>query len=150
MQKERQPKNPLLYSMQGYQYCDLLLESPEPANESPEQAVARIREVRNRAETTLRYLRAFTNMGPLDFALNHLTLGRTYLLECREVKVESPETEEGFALDSGLFALDSAEQHLSESVSLLRQAGRLDELPGGLLHRAGLWRAILIRNGLVD
>ena len=29
MQKERQPEFPLLYSLQGYQYCDLLLSQGE-------------------------------------------------------------------------------------------------------------------------
>ncbi|MBX7206758.1 MAG: toll/interleukin-1 receptor domain-containing protein [Verrucomicrobiaceae bacterium] len=31
MQKERQPAYPLLYSLQGFQYCDLLLAAPERA-----------------------------------------------------------------------------------------------------------------------
>jgi hypothetical protein len=141
LQQENQPQYPLLYSLTGYGYCDLLLESPESRDERPEQAIARIREVRKRAETTLRYLGEFTNVGLLDFALDHLTLGRTYLLESRESRVQSPETEAGFALDSRLSALDSAEQHLNESVSLLRQSGQQDYLPLGLLHRAALWRA---------
>ena len=28
MQQEMQPQYPLLYSLQGYNYCELLLESP--------------------------------------------------------------------------------------------------------------------------
>ena len=31
MQKERQPDYPLLYSLQGFRYCDLLLAAPERA-----------------------------------------------------------------------------------------------------------------------
>ena len=137
-------------------YCELLLESPEPADESPEQAIARIREVRNRAETALRWYGDDQKIGTLNFALDHLTLGRTYLLESQETRVESQEQEEGSALDSGLSALDSsdswlsalghAEEHLNESVALLRQSGRQDQLPSGLLHRAALWRVRLSRS----
>ncbi len=124
LQHERQPQYPLLYSVPGYRYCDLLLESPEPADESPEQAIARIREVRNRAETALEIVLA-GSQSLLDIGLNRLTLGRTYLAEAELRKSE----------------IEQAEQHLNQSVSLLRQAGQQQELPRGLLHRAVLWRA---------
>ena len=39
--------------------------------------------------------------------------------------------------------MDAAQQHLDESVSLLRQAGTQHHIPRGLLHRASLWRAKL-------
>jgi hypothetical protein len=138
MQKEMQPQYPLLYSQRGYKYCDLLLESPEPADESPEQAIARIRQVRERAEEMHR---EHSKLGLLSIALHELALGRTYLLESQEARVQRREQEAGSASDSCLSALDSAEQHLNQSVSLLRQAGTQDELPRGLLHRAALWRA---------
>ena len=51
----------------------------------------------------------------------------------QETRVEVGESEEGSALAS-------AEQHLNDCVSLLRRAGQQQELPRGLLHRAGLWR----------
>jgi hypothetical protein len=140
MQQEMQPQFPLLYSLSGYRYCDLLLESPESRGESPEQAIARIRRVRNRAEKMFEWRDEGDSL--LDVAMEYLTLGRTYLLESRELRVRSLETEEGLALDSGLSALDSAEQHLNESVSLLRQAGHQDFIARGLLHRAALWRAL--------
>ena len=123
IQKERQPQYPLLYSLRGYHYCDLLLDlsrpdqaqrrsggmgeddanveeagtamrlvrpTMEPADESPEQAIAGIREARNRAETALNI--AEQNNWPLDMGLAHLTLGRTYLLEGQVSRVESRES----------------------------------------------------------
>jgi hypothetical protein len=185
MQQEWQPQYPLLYSVSGYQYCDLLLESPdrhrpdqaqrrsgesadsvdagtslrsvrpatEPADESPEQAIARIREVRNRAETTLKIAETAL-VGILNQALDHLTLGRTYLAEAelqtepirnrgldQGVDGESAETAKPEASACG--SLQQAEQHLNQSVSLLRQSGQQDHLPRGLLHRAALWRTLL-------
>jgi hypothetical protein len=45
-----------------------------------------------------------------------------------------------------LSAVDSAQHHLTQSVTLLRKAGTQDQLPGGLLHRAALWRQMLSFN----
>ena len=139
MQKERQPHFPLLYSFSGYQYCDLLLEecSVFGVQFSARNSVLEIvREVRVHAETTLEWLTA-AGQDILSVALDHLTLGRTYVLESRNMILETrdkhKETEQ-------VSALDSAEDHLNDSVSLLRQAGMQDQLPRGLLYRAALWR----------
>ena len=69
LQAEWQPESPRLYSLQGYQYCDLLLSRGEP--EACE-------EVRERAEQTLRY-REEGWYTLLDLALHHLSLGRAHL-----------------------------------------------------------------------
>ena len=181
MQQERQPQYPLLYSLGGYGYCDLLLDLSrpdqaqrrfgrmdrdaedagtalrsvrpvEPADESPEQAIARIREVRNRAEKMFEWRSEGDSL--LDIALDHLTLGRTYLAEAElqteptvraaGVDGESDQTAKPEATAFG--SLQQAEHHLNQSVSLLRQAGNQDQLPRGLLHRAALWRVMLSFN----
>ncbi len=70
-QKKSQPQFPFLYSVQGYRFCDFLLE-----NQSPGQAI----EVITRAEKTLEW---GTQQGSLlDIALNKLTLGRGWLKLC--------------------------------------------------------------------
>ncbi|MCH8047941.1 MAG: hypothetical protein IID44_29960, partial [Planctomycetes bacterium] len=153
MQQKRQPQYPLLWAFHGFRYSDLLLApvdiqlyATQLEGMRRKECLDTLQAIRERAEKSRRWADHAYQDDILNAALDHLTLGRTYLLESRESIVQSPETEEGLALDSGLSALDSAEQHLSESVSLLRQAGTQDWLPLGLLHRATLWRAILIRN----
>ena len=135
---------PLLYSVRGFNYCDLLLEKAtrsiggvpfvEPGAGRPqiEAALSGCREVRRRAETVLEAYGDDPTMGTLNFALDHLTLGRTLLLAGQVSRVEGrmPEGE----------VLTQAEKHLDESVSLLRRAGTQHHLPRGLLARAALWR----------
>lgn len=65
MQGERQPAYPLLYSLQGYQYCDLLLGQGQAD------------EARRRASKTLEWVKPQNWL--LDIALDHLTLGRAAL-----------------------------------------------------------------------
>lgn len=65
VQVERQPTHPLLYSMPGYWYCDLLL------------AAGEAREVLRRASQTLAWMTAQGWL--LDIALHHLSLGRAHL-----------------------------------------------------------------------
>jgi tetratricopeptide (TPR) repeat protein len=67
MQKGWQPEYPLLYSLWGFRYCDLLL------------AQGKHREVRGRATQTLAWAEARRFL--LDIALDHLSLGRACLLE---------------------------------------------------------------------
>ena len=96
LQAERQPQYPQLYSLQGFSYCDLLLEPglraafPAGADEAatvedgvePSAELEQCRQVRDRAETSLDWWENhFTNGSILDFSLDHLTLGRTWLLE---------------------------------------------------------------------
>lgn len=113
-----------------------------------------IESLRNRAEIE-------DNDPLLDTALNHLTLGRTWQLESARSSglspsspVASSETEptapaagvaggsaESKQPEASAFgSLKQAEHHLTQSVTLLRQAGTQHELPRGLLHRAALWR----------
>jgi tetratricopeptide (TPR) repeat protein len=64
LQVERRPGEPILYSVQGYQYCDLLLGQGQTA------------EVLRRASQTL--LIAERNRWLLPIGLDHLSLGRAH------------------------------------------------------------------------
>ena len=64
IQSKEQPGYPILYSLRGFLYCDLLLEQ--------DQAEVVIR----RATQTLRWVEQ--RNWPLDIGLDHLSLGRSY------------------------------------------------------------------------
>ena len=70
MQKEDQPQFPLLYSVRGFWYCDLLLGQGE------------YQEVQSRAGQTLEWVT--TQNWLLDIALDHLSLGRAHLLQAQQ------------------------------------------------------------------
>ena len=152
MQKEMQPQYPIPYSLPGYRYCNLLLDELSELSDRQfasalgdrEDTFKReLQQVRNRAETTLKWYGDDKTTGTLNFALDHLTLGRTWLIEAR-MKDESGRMKSGGQDSSFILphsALDAAQQHLDESVALFRQAGHQDHLPRGLLQRAALWRA---------
>ena len=111
MQKEFQPECPLLYSLPGFQYCDLLL------------GQGKYQEVQNRAGQTLEW--GAEEYSLLDFALEHLSLGRAHLLQAQ-------------AEGTGDFT--RAADELAQAVDGLRKAGHQQELPRGLLSRAELHR----------
>ncbi len=163
IQAERQPQYPQLSSLSGFQYCDLLLElrlgaaSPAGADGAavvgdgvePSTELEQCRQVRDRAETTLKYGEGGYSL--LDFALDHLTLGRTWLLEATlHIPSDRPTPSTNPApqppgppappLPNISDLLTHATHHLNQSVSLLRQSGNQDDLPRGLLARAALWR----------
>ena len=135
MQAEAQPAYPLLYSLRGFQYCDLLLGQAErgawPAvlgGGRRQDALASCRAVSERTTQTLTW--AEDHRAPLfDIALDHLTLGRSALFEA----VLSGAGPGGFA---------RANTHLADAVDGLRRAGMQDQLPRGLLTRAWL-RAVV-------
>jgi hypothetical protein len=89
-QAERQPDYPLLYSLQGFLYCDLLLTEAERAAwqvtfssglRPPSEVFAHratLQAVSERAAQTLKWATA-GNLGLLRIALDHLTLGRAAL-----------------------------------------------------------------------
>jgi len=85
MQAEREPGHPLLYSLMGFQYCDLLLSvaEREAGNAEKElkydESLALCRAVAERAAQTLEWEEGMRGAPLLDFALHHLTLGRTAL-----------------------------------------------------------------------
>jgi tetratricopeptide (TPR) repeat protein len=114
MQKERQPEFPFLYSLRGFQYCDLLL------------GQGKHEETQNRASQTLEWA-IQGGLSLLTIALDHLSLGRAHLFQARR---------EG----TGDFA--QAVAHLEQAVGGLRQAGQQEFIARGLLARAELRRAM--------
>jgi tetratricopeptide (TPR) repeat protein len=112
LQQERQPGFPLLYSLWGYRYCDLLLDQGQWV------------EVLRRVGQTLEWAEQ-QQKSLLDIALQHLSLGRASLLQAQ-------------AEGTGNFSTAAA--HLDRAMDGLRRAGQQDELPFGLLARAALRR----------
>ena len=112
MQKEIQREFQFLYSVQGFQYCDLLLEQ------------GRHQEVQERASRTLEWAEQ-AGASLLTIALDHLSLGRAHLAEAQE---------------QGTGDFSKATEHLDRAVDGLRQAGYQDDLPRGLLTRGALHR----------
>jgi tetratricopeptide (TPR) repeat protein len=158
MQAEWRPEYPRLTSLQGFQYCDLLLGRAEPeagaSEEAPEvghrgaaRATTRVAPTRTtdfgeRPETE-RFRQvcrevlerakeairiAERNNWLLDIALDHLSMGRAHL---------------GLVLTAGeepTSGLAEATVYLDRAVDGLRRAGTEDHLPRGLLARAALRR----------
>jgi hypothetical protein len=115
-QKKMQPEYTLLYSVQGYRYCDVLLARGERAA------------ARDRASQSLEW--GASEYSLLDIALDVLTIGRAHL---------------GMALENvapHLPPARAAQAQLGEAVDSLRAAGRLDHVPRGLLARAAFRRSV--------
>jgi len=112
MQKEDQPEYPLLYALQGYKYCDLLLDQ------------CQMQEVLRRVNQTLKWV--VQAQWLLDIALDHLSFGRGHLQQVRHHQSRDSTT---------------AETHLNQAVAGLRQAGDQEFVARGLLSRAELHRA---------
>jgi tetratricopeptide (TPR) repeat protein len=134
MQAGSQSAYPLLYTLAGFRYCDLLLavtergawrrmlqSSPIP---QPSSSLEPCRAVSERAARTLNWARQ-NNVSLLGIALDHLTLGRATLYAA---------VLEGLALDQ----LGPCRESLQRAVDGLRRAGQKDYLPRGLLTRAWL------------
>jgi tetratricopeptide (TPR) repeat protein len=150
MQAERQPAYPLLYSLRGFQYCDLLLTEAEraawqatlecggkrqrgaalgSAEEdavskalSPRRSASALQGCRAVSERAAQTLKWVTDakMSLLTIALDHLTLGRAAL----------------YAAILGNFDLRTSTLEIDHAASGLRRAGQIDELPKALLTRA--------------
>ena len=119
LQQEHRPEYPRLYSLQGFQYCDLLLAQGGTA------------EVLERAEQSLEW----GTKGGLDLlsiALDQLTLGRAHLQQSVE---KNPPN-----LTLSGEKQEQAAHWLDQAVTGLRAAGRQDCLPLGLLARSALHR----------
>lgn len=112
MQKEWWPESPLLYSLPGFQYCDLLLGRGEIEN------------VLSRARRMFEWRLPSDSL--VDIALDHLSLGRGSL---------------ALALRDHTGDLARARAELDTAVASLRRAGTQNFLPLGLLARAELFLA---------
>ena len=111
MHKEMQPKYPYLYYIDGFQYCNLLLDQGE------------YQKVLKRAEQTLEW--SIEEHVLISIALDHLSLGQAHLLQTQQ---------------EGINDFTQAEIYLNQAVEGLRGAGTQHELPRGLLARAELHR----------
>lgn len=110
MQKGWQPDASLLYSLRGYHYCDLLL------------ALGDHQGVIERATSTIKIAKC--NHWLIHIALDHISLGRAYLLT---------------APAEGTDAYKQAWAYIDLAVDGLREAGMMDHLPRGMLARAELY-----------
>ncbi len=113
MQQQRQPEYCYLYSLRGFQFCDLLLSQ------------GKVREVLERAGQTLEYGKAGYGYSLLDFALNKLSSGRAYLLQAQA---------------DGKNDYKKAQDYLNAAVAGLREAGHQEFVARGLLARAFFYR----------
>jgi hypothetical protein len=136
MQAESQPQYPLLSSLAGFRYCDLLLAGAERAawggRAGPTAAdlVAVCEAVAGRAGQTLEWIKAQGWL--LDEGLDHLTLARCALYADRlQGRPPGPE----------------AQAQADQAVAGLRAAGQQIMLPHGLLTRAWLRHALGDRPG---
>jgi hypothetical protein len=122
-QLKHQPEFPLLYSRQGYFYCELLLAKGD--------WIA----VRDRAIRTLEW--AKSQALPLDVALDMLSLGRAHLgLALRSV-ITHPVPDTAVVNDAR-----AADFSLNDCIDRFRRIGRIDDAPRGLLARAAFRRSI--------
>lgn len=139
IQAKRQPSHPLLYSLQGFKYVDLLLELAEQAawcacmqlvGDHPVRLTEVLTEVEQRATQTLQW--ASTQNWPLTIALDHLVLGRTALYAAvLQVVILDPAAPAWAA--NGRIATE-----IDQAVDGLRRAGVQDHIPRALLTRAWL------------
>lgn len=111
MQKKRQPEYHYLFSLQGFQFCDLLL------------GQGKYKEVLERAEKLFEWRIPFDSL--LDISLDNLTAGRAWLMQT-------------LAENTGDFT--KAMDYLHQAVTGLRKSGRDDILPLGLFARAECYR----------
>lgn len=111
MQKEMQPEYPLLYSLQGYRYCDLLLSQ------------RKYNEVKRRAQQTVEYRKSFYSL--LDIALDTLSLGRAEFMR---------------VLQEGKGDFQEAAETLNQAVDDMRNAGDQEFVASGILARAECYR----------
>ena len=133
LQREDQPEFDLLYSLRGFQYCDLLLAPAEraawqvgvqplgaqgesPKGYTPTQALA---EAERRAHKMFEWRLPGDSL--LDIALDHLTLARVALYRA----LLEPQRPSSFDLPHATAALDG-----------LRKAGQVQYLPPALLTAA--------------
>ncbi len=112
MQGEEPSQPPILYSVWGFRYCDLLL------------GTGRHEDARQRAEKS-RELMKQAGKDILSPALDTLTIGRAAMAG---------------AVETGSKDFLEAEKFLDDAVEALRRAGSQDHIPRGLLARAELYR----------
>jgi tetratricopeptide (TPR) repeat protein len=147
MQAKRQPACPLLYTLQGFRYCDLLLSQPERiawrcvivsrepsggqrAGADDTTAVC-LDGVENRGVQTLKWAEEY-GASILGIALDHLTLGRASLYR----SIMGSDVSSTVASTESMIDVPAAQHHLDTAIDGFRSASQNHYLPGGLLSRA--------------
>lgn len=138
LQAQRQPQHPLLYSLWGFRFCDLLL---SPSERAAWRACLRRRgqdwdaealvDVERRAGQALQIVLHGSRIA-LNVALDHLTMGRAALYKA---------VLQGATLGPASPALAAAAgiaDNIGQAVDGLRHASRSDYMPRALLTRAWL------------
>ncbi|MCG3155793.1 MAG: hypothetical protein DKINENOH_02401 [bacterium] len=120
MQKQSQPEYPYLYSLRGFQFCDLLLSQGQ------------YQEVQKRADKTLQW--EIEENWLLDIALDKLSLGRAFLLQALAETTAR-------ALGAPGQYFDQARGYLQQAVAGLREAGHQEFIGRGLFARAAFHRS---------
>ncbi len=133
MQRERQPQFDLLYSVQGFQYCDWLLAPADqtawqhlldqPLSNSKSQVSDGLAEVERRGRYALNIV-LNGSRKLLDIALNHLTLARVGLIRAI-LRAYPPNPQPTLDLP-----------HVAAAVNGLRAAGQINYVALGLLTAA--------------
>ena len=135
LQAERQPEYPLLYSLQGFQYCDLLLAGAERAAwvamgenvgwaDAGKSMLGDCAAVAERAARVLPIAERKNRL--LDIALGHLTLVRCALYTAL-LQGQPPDV------------FEVARKETEQAVAGLHASGQQNYLPLGLLTRARLF-----------
>lgn len=140
LQAEREPEQPRLRSLPGFNYADLLLAAAERGawaamldlnvEPSPETAAA-VTNVIARAEQGLA---ADTGSSLFDLSLEHLTLARAALYEELLRMADSAQLSGNRRMPAATRTSD----HLTTALNGLRRAANIDHIPHGLLTRAWL------------
>jgi tetratricopeptide (TPR) repeat protein len=119
-QKQRNPEYYYLSSLQGFQFCDLLMSHGQ------------YQKVQKRAKQTLGWGILTQEYSLLDFALDKLSLGRAFMLHALAESADP-------SLRASTFT--QARDYLQQAVAGLRKSGNQDELPRALFARAACYRA---------
>lgn len=129
MQKLANPARPLLHSVLGYMYSELLLDHLESqiGRLTPEQFEPAWCALRSRIHQTLLF--AEQDGLPRDIGLQHVSMGRLCMLASMH---------HGGALS--IPSQDQALTHLMQAVAYLRESNHWNYLPRALLTRATLYR----------
>jgi tetratricopeptide (TPR) repeat protein len=142
----RQPNHPLLYSVRGFRFCELLLATEERASWKSFLLAARnisttavnqpinivtqnitITKVEQRVTQTLMWTEDAA-MDNLSAALDHLTLARVGIYRAMLTDSQNEKSD----------AIKTANREMVSALGGLRRSGNQDDIPSGLLSRAWL------------
>ncbi len=138
LQQHAHPDRPILHAVQGYMYCELLLDRLRSQLHalSCDQFQQAWTHLYARIEQALHF--AIEDEIPCDIGLQNVSMGRVYLLAW-EYDRQTNHTESVNEADPAQY-LDRALVHLDDALEYLRRSNHRNYLPRGLLTRALLHR----------